>query len=240
MKTLIGLTSNWIEHKHYAPSVSISTRFLDGVIKAGGFPVVLSAIMQNQIMEDIFDCVCGLIITGGPDLDPRSWNSPQNPMTEPMKSPRQEFELSLVKKAVERKIPILGVCLGAQLINVALGGTVQQDVPSAFSDSSIRHRKKVGCLFTEHSVKIAPDSLLFEVIGRKNEILVNSSHHQAVEGVAPGMRAVAWAPDGVIEAIESTQPGRPILAVQWHPEYLTDRQEHLNLFRWLVNAAEMR
>lgn len=239
MKTLIGLTSNWIEPRHYAPSASISTRFLDGVIRAGGFPVVLSPIMQNQAMDEIFELVCGIIVTGGPDLDPRSWGAEQNPMTDPMKSPRQEFELALVKKAVERRIPLLGVCLGAQLINVALGGTIQQDVPSAFPDSNIRHRKKVGCLFTEHPVTVAPDSLLFKVIGNKSEILVNSSHHQAVEKVAPGMQAVARAPDGVIEAIESTEPDeRPIIAVQWHPEYLTDREEHLNLFRWLVNSAK--
>lgn len=232
MRVLIGLTSDWREAEHYAPTAAISTNYLKGVLKAGGFPIVLSAIMPDDVLKDIISMLKGIIFIGGRDINPEVYDSGHHALTLPMNPARQKFDLELVKRAVEVKKPCLGICLGIQLINVALGGKLHQDIPSQFPESRVRHRKLIGCSFTEHPVRIAPDSILYKVIG-KEEIMVNSSHHQAISEVASGLRAVAWAPDGVIEAIEATD-GRQILAVQWHPEYLTDREEHLKLFRWLM------
>ena len=231
----IGLTSNWGKLTYYAPSISVSAWYLEGVARAGGFPVMLSAAMKGLTIDTMLDTCDGIIIIGGPDLNPRSWSGEQHPMTQCMESPRQEFDIELIQKTVKRNKPILGICLGIQELNIALGGSLLQDIPSLFVSSTLRHRKKTGCSFQEHTVHVEPSSLLYSIVGSE-EIIVNSSHHQAVGEVAPNLRAVAWAPDGVIEAIEATD-GRHILGVQWHPEYLIDRPEHLNLFRWLVDTA---
>lgn len=231
----IGLTSNYGKLTYYAPSISVSARYLEGVVRAGGYPIILSAAMYDLSMDTMLDTCDGIIIIGGPDLNPDLWDGEKHAMTQCMDTPRQQFDIELIQRGVKRNKPILGICLGVQELNIALGGTLQQDVPSAFPSSTIRHRKKTGCSFQEHTVRVEPSSILYLIVGNE-EIVVNSSHHQAVEDVAPGMRAVAWAPDGVIEAIEATD-GRPLLGVQWHPEYLIDRPEHLNLFRWVVETA---
>ncbi len=236
MKKFIGLTSDWRESKYYAPTVAINSNYLKGVLKASGFPIILSAIMPLETVREILEQLSGIIFIGGADIEPSLYNEPRHPMTVPMKTARHNFDQELVKLVLASNKPLLGICQGIQVINVALGGKLFQDVPSDFPNSNIRHRKLTGCSFTEHPVKIARDSLLYKVIG-KEEIIVNSSHHQAISVLAPGLRAVAWAPDGVIEAAEATDE-RPILAVQWHPEYLIDREEHLNLFRWVVNSTD--
>ncbi len=235
MRPFIGLTSDWREPPLYAPAANVCVNFLDGIIRAGGFPVLLSPVMKDDFIDEALHALSGVIVVGGPDLHPEILNENAHPMSQPMNTIRQEFELPLVRKAVAMNKAVLGVCLGIQVINIALGGKIHQDVPDGFKDSETRHRKKTGCSFTEHSVTIAADSLLRRIIG-KDEVIVNSSHHQAVSVPAPGLRSVAWAPDGVIEAIESSGDTH-ILGVQWHPEYLTDREEHFNLFRWVVDPS---
>ncbi len=236
MKSLIGLSSDWIENRYDAPAMSIPSVFLNGVLKAGGFPVVLSPIMKSQGIDHIFESLSGLIIIGGPDLNSSLWNQHPHPMVGAMKTERQEFDLYLTKTALDNNIPILGICLGIQVINIALGGTLHQDIPTIFKDSKVRHRKKTGSPLVSHTAHIDRDSLLYTIMG-KEEVEINSSHHQSVADPAPGLRASARAPDGVIEAVESTNE-KHIVGVQWHPEYLTDREEHLNLFRWVVNPQQ--
>jgi putative glutamine amidotransferase len=177
----------------------------------------------------------GLVLQGGADVSPSSYGE------QPLKSEwagdrlRDVYEIELVHEFVEAGKPVLGICRGAQLINVALGGSLVQHVPAVTGqahDHPDRWREGV------HRVKIEPDSHLAEALGA-TEVEVNSIHHQAVDVAAPGARAVAWAEDDTVEAIEV--PGSPhVVAVQWHPELLEDWPEQQGLFRQLVEHASQR
>ena len=137
MKPIIGLTSNWSSPKYYAPGISIPSLYIKGVMRAGGIPIVLSAIMKDNGFDDVFERLNGVLIIGGPAMDSNKWGTPLHPMSQPMKPEPQEFNNLLIRKAYEKGMPILGICLGCQEVNVALGGTLCQDVPSAFPDSKM-------------------------------------------------------------------------------------------------------
>jgi len=174
----------------------------------------------------------GLLLTGGGDVAPGRYGAHPVAETTNVDPARDDFELALVEAAFERSLPVLAICRGMQLLNVALGGSLVQHVPAATGsvhDHVDRYAEAV------HKVRIDPDSHLAEALGVVSAE-VNSIHHQAVERAAPGARAVAWAPDGTVEAIEI--PGRPhVVAVQWHPELLEDWPEQQGLFRQLVVDA---
>jgi putative glutamine amidotransferase len=152
---------------------------------------------------------------------------------------RDEFELALVHEAKDRRLPVLAICRGLQLVNVALGGTLIQDIPTEVG--SMDHTVIGHAVYDGHQpVTIDEDSRISRAVGA-TELMVNSIHHQAVKELAPGFRAVAWAGDGVIEGIEHDDPEWPFLAVQWHPEYLghnDDAASHA-LFNALVEAARI-
>ena len=213
--------------------MALGLKYLEAIEAAGGLPVVLPPLALDAV-EPLLDRLCGLCLSGGPDLDPGSYGSPPHPRLGPTEPDLDHFELALARRADRAGMPILAVCRGQQALNVARGGTLYQDLPDEVP-SGIVHRQTTPGDQVSHSVRIAPGSVLADVLGTV-EAEVNSFHHQAVKRLGARLRAVAWAEDGVVEAIEARD--RPfVVGVQWHAEGIVDRPEQAALFRAFVDAA---
>lgn len=231
----IAINCDWLENRARVPALMIRMNYLTSIIQAGGTPLVVPVVDDPALLESYLDRIAGLLLIGGRDISPARYGASAHPLTVPLPAMREEFDLRLVRTALDRGVPVMAICLGCQLLNVAMGGTLHQDVASAFPDSPLQHTKKIGMSLVSHHVRIMKDTQLFQIIG-KEEIETNSSHHQSVNQLGDGLVASAFAEDGVIEAVESTR--YPFaLGVQWHPEYLADQEDHVKLFQALVEAA---
>jgi putative glutamine amidotransferase len=178
----------------------------------------------------------GVCLSGGPDLDPAAYHARAHAELGPIEPELDAFELELARCADAAGLPVLGICRGCQVLNVARGGTLHQHLPDV-TDGRIAHRQDEPGRVPTHTVDIAPATRLAAISGVSGTLGVNSFHHQAADRVGRGLRAVAWAPDGTIEAIED--PDAPLyLGVQWHAEGLVERPEHRALFEALVQAAD--
>jgi putative glutamine amidotransferase len=200
---------------------------------AGGLPVVLPP-LEEEAIPALLDRLAGVCLSGGPDLDPAAYGAEPDPHLGPVEPSLDAFEVAVARRADALGIPLLGICRGCQALNVARGGTLHQHLPDV-TDGSIHHRQTASGRETSHTVRIEPGSRLAAIVGDE-ELAVNSFHHQAVDELGRGLRAVAWAPDGVVEGIESDGPSL-YLGVQWHVETLVDRPRHARLFDALVEAA---
>jgi putative glutamine amidotransferase len=213
---------------------TVSRNYVDSVVRAGGVPVVLP-VVDPALAADVVGRLDGLILTGGGDVDPAAYGEAASPHTENVNDARDAWESACLHAALDRRLPVLAICRGAQLLNVALGGGLVQDVPTA---TGVRHGWAVRADELVHVVCLEPGSRLAGLLGT-TEIGANSLHHQAVGRLGPGVRAVGWAPDGTIEAVEVDD--RPeIVAVQWHPELLGEDDLQQRLFRDLVVRAAAR
>jgi putative glutamine amidotransferase len=210
---------------------SINQVYVDAVARAGALPLVLP-ILEPSWVDAALDGIDGLLLSGGGDVDPGRYGAVAAPEVGGVDPRRDEWELALARAAMARDLPVLGVCRGSQLLNVACGGTLVQHL-GATTDQV--HRDEPRSHEMVHAVAVAADSLLARVLGTER-VGVNTLHHQAVDAVAPGLRAVAWADDGTIEAVEGVQ--HRVLSVQWHPELLVDLAAHAALFDWLVATAK--
>lgn len=197
---------------------------------------------HSMNVEDALDGVHGLLLSGGSDVDPAAYGEQPHEKIGRIDIERDRFELALTKAARERRLPIFGICRGVQLMNVAFGGTLVQDIPSDVT-GALPHNFPTPAhpsYQVAHEVWLETDSLLARLMKESlidgDTLIVNSRHHQAIKDVAPGFRAVAEAPDGVIEAIED--PSLPFcLGVQWHPENFWHTGEFRALFEGFVQAA---
>jgi putative glutamine amidotransferase len=208
--------------------------YLRAVEAAGGLPVVLPPLGLDAVAP-LIDRLDGLCLSGGPDLDPAGYGAEPHPMLGTVEPELDRFELAAARRADDAGLPILAICRGLQALNVARGGTLVQHVPDRPGDG-IEHRQTVAGDEPTHDVRVAPDSRLARIAGAA-QLEVNSFHHQAVDRLGAGLRAVAWAPDGVVEALEAPRRAAPLIAVQWHAECLIDRPEQAALFEYLVSAA---
>jgi putative glutamine amidotransferase len=209
---------------------SLNQVYVDAVVRAGALPLVLP-ILEPSWVGAALDGIDGLLLSGGGDVDPTRYGAVAVPEVGGVDARRDAWELALAEAAMLRDKPILGVCRGSQLLNVACGGTLVQHLGGTTDQI---HRDEPRSHEVAHAVAVAADSLLARVLGTER-VGVNTLHHQAVDVVAPGLRAVAWADDGTIEAVEGVQ--HRALSVQWHPELLVDLAGHAALFAWLVAAA---
>jgi len=248
-KPIIGVTVSEIRAKEDAQRVrhgeptqtemTLGLAYMRAIERAGGLPVALPP-LKNENVDPLLDQLSGLLLTGGPDLDPACYGAEPHPELGPIDHDVDVFEVALCRQADRRGMPILGICRGAQVLNVARQGSLIQHLPEILSSGAIEHRQVEPGDRTTHVVQVAPDSGLAQTTGG-GPVDVNSFHHQAIDRLGLGLRAVAWAQDGVIEAIEADeeQGGHFVLGVQWHAETLIEEAEQLALFERLVVAAEL-
>ena len=227
---IIGLSSDIRWARGWGEGVFTGLRYVQAVAQAGGMPLPIPPTTDRAALAAALDRLDGLLLIGGLDIRPQLYGQRKHSRTRPADRRRLAGEQLLVELALARPLPLLGICMGCQWINVLSGGDLIQDIPSQVG-TAVRHAPRE----TFHSARVAPGSRLAEILGR-TELEVNSSHHQAIGRPGSGLEAVAWAPDGIVEALEGPGP-RFLLGVQWHPERLADRPEHLAIFQALMEEA---
>lgn len=234
----IGLSCNWDSQQGID---SMPRDYVNATLRAGALPLILPLIDQNApdweaCIESMANSVDGLIFTGGPDFDPQLYGEEKQPYCGTILESRDRQDIALFSAALKRKLPFLAICRGVQLVNVAMGGALYQDIAAQKPDA-LDHAQFSKKADRVHKVSIAENSLLSQVMGVK-ELGVNSRHHQAVSRIAPGLKACALSPDGLCEALEF-ENGYPALGVQWHPENLScSCIPSQKLFDWLVKQAK--
>jgi putative glutamine amidotransferase len=210
--------------------VALATLYPEAIERAGGIPVIVPLLRPDAI-DSLLDRVDGVCLPGGPDLQPSTYGAEPHPALGPTEPRVDALELALIRAADRRNLPILGICRGMQVLNVARGGTLHQHLPDVVGDQ-LQHRQADHGSVTTHHVETAPHSRLRAALGGP-KLEVNSFHHQAIRKLGQDLAVTAWAPDGTIEAVEG--PGaRLVLGVQWHAEGL---EAHGPLFELLVAAA---
>lgn len=234
---VIGLTSNYNDSNEM-----LAKAYYEQVIRAGATPLLIPPTTDRNVIVGVLDHIDGLLLTGGADVNPLWVGEEPSPRLHNINARRDLSELLLTRLAANRQIPILGICRGIQVLAMALDGTVQQDIyenylptgpAGSLGPSTIKHSQDAVQAEPTHTVRIERDSILFSLY-HKERMAVNSLHHQAVKDPGARFRTTAVAPDGVIEAIESTE-FKSIMGVQWHPEHLGG--EGQRLFRWLADEA---
>lgn len=240
MKPLIGLTptpeTQVQEHGTFRLH-TLNEHYSQAVINAGGIPVVLPS--NNTEITALLDRLDAVIITGGGDIDPKHYNQEKHPKTDEIDKERDSFELEIVHEAISRDMPLLGICRGLQMLNVALGGTLHQDVPDLVSNAQ-QHKQqdeKVAFDKTYQTAILEDGENPLRSLHSGKTVDVNTFHHQCIGKLAPELQIMASTEDGVIEAVYN--PSMTFgMAVQWHPELLAQSHtEHQAIFGALVEAA---
>lgn len=242
-RPLIGLTTSELRRpervKHLAQSepaeveLALNLTYPAAIERAGGVPVIVPPLQPGAI-RSLLSGLDGLVLTGGPDLHPSVYGAEPHEKLGPTEQEIDVFELALIAAAQHEGLPVLCICRGMQALNVARGGTLVQDLPTD-RPSDIEHRQTVPGRVPTHHVSLRRDSAVAELLGR-DELEVNSFHHQALATLGRDLRVVGEAPDGVIEAVEATD-GQFIVGVQWHAESLVDSAEQCTLISAFIDAA---
>jgi putative glutamine amidotransferase len=215
----------------------VNAAYVRSVLAAGGVPVILSPVLGPSYAARAMDGVDGLVLTGGEDIHPALYGAEPSPHAYPPSRERDLFEIALLAAARQRELPVLGICRGIQLVNVAMGGTLFQDLPTE-RPSEIAHDPGSARDARTHAVRLQDGSRAAQALGA-TELRINSFHHQAVDRLAPGLIATGWSEDGLIEAAEAPGDAPWLLTVQWHPEemHADVKAPERGLFRALVDAC---
>jgi len=207
-----------------------------GIQRAGGLPILIPHILDEKSLEDLYFRVDGILLPGGGDIDPSLYGQSRHEKTDFVETERDKVEIQLARWSAQDDRPLFGICRGQQIVNVALGGTLTQDIPSLV-DTKLVHFPPLDVPrdHIPHEVEVTPDSVLNKITG-KTTLPVNSLHHQCVDRLADELRPTAFAPDGIIEATELPD-AYFYHTVQWHPEDLIDSPVMQSLFDAFVKAA---
>lgn len=226
-RPIIGITTN-----HEGIDATLREVYYKQIVSAGGTPVLIPPVADNDVLLSTLDTLDAIVLSGGGDFNPLWAGEQPVPQLHNINNERDLPELLLTHYAFDRQLPMLGICRGIQTLAMSLGGHVEQDIKP--SPTLIKHSQTSHQSTQTHSVNITPGTLLSDIFDGEATIYVNSFHHQAVDNPGNHMRTAATAPDGTIEAIESSEQ-KPVIGVQWHPEWLAE--DGMPLFRWLVNEA---
>lgn len=235
-RPLIGITAGLNDQEKYQ---TLSRYFMEAILAQGGMPVMLPLTTDEDVLSGYLEMLDGVLFSGGGDVDPMTFGEYQHPACGAICPLRDEHELTLARLLLERgNLPALGICRGVQVMNIALGGDIYQDLPSEYPGTLIAHRQKQPAQYAAHPVEVAEGSLLARITGQKH-LMVNTLHHQAIRKLG-AWQACATAPDGVIEAAEMKE--HPFfLGVQWHPERLYEEDKAAaSLFAAFVQACANR
>ena len=226
---VIGITGNYEDL-----TCKLGRGYYQSVVEAGGVPVIIPPVTDRHVIINTLSRIDGLILSGGGDYNPLWAGEEPSPLLHGINQERDNAELLIARLAYNRQIPILGICRGIQTLAIALGGKVKQDISDV---ATMKHSQDADRSEPTHSVAVEKDSTLYRIYSEAQQcsMFVNSFHHQAVSDSGTKFRIVATAPDGVIEAMESSEY-KPILGVQWHPECM---ESGLPLFQWLVGEASL-
>lgn len=220
-KPLIGITCGSLSDRDWCPPfVGHRKTYVDAVVAAGGAPFLIPLVHDEAVLRALYERVDGLLLSGGGDVDPHHYGEAPSPALGAVDALRDRVELPLARWAATDGKPVLGICRGIQVLNVALGGTLYQDIPTQLP-SDLAHNGSYAAqdwAHMAHGLRLAPESRLAELFG-VTELVTNSLHHQSIKVLAPGLRPVGWAPDGVVEAVEGMN-GHFLVGVQCHPEAL--------------------
>ena len=225
----------------HAPRFGLNQSYNTAVMAAGGVPLLIPHLEDADSLRQVYDLLDGLLLPGGVDIHPRFYGEEPHARLDPTDEGVDRIETTLLRWALADDKPVFGICRGEQVLNVVMGGSLWQDLPSQYAtvfDHRESFKRKVRD-YLAHDVRIDPHSRLAGIVN-SGRVWVNTSHHQAIRRLAPGLRATAWSPDDLIEAVESPDHTF-VLAVQWHPEELVRKHEWArNLFAALVQAAAAR
>jgi len=226
MKPIIGISADF---SYETVKHCLGDGYVASVRQAGGQVIILPPVDDENMTDQYLDICDGLILSGGGDIDPLFWGELPSPQLMEISPRRDAFELALTRQALERDLPILGICRGCQVINVAAGGSLVQDLAG-----ELCHSQKAPRDYPIHAIFIKSGTLLLKLLGQ-NEVRVNSFHHQAVGNLGRDLLISARAADGTVEAVES-RSHQFVLGLQWHPETMNDELSH-RIFSSLVRAA---
>lgn len=235
-RPLIAVNADLVTPKNGTPFAKLNLGYIDAIMAAGGLPLILPPLRKENLAEidALLDQCAGIVLTGGADMDPRRNGQAMTAAVNPMPTRREDADRYLLAKIFDRKIPVLGIGVGMQQLNVFAGGTLHLHLPTD-NPKAMPHFDQMGAPH-RHMVLIEEGTRLDDIYGTQ-ELRVNSAHHQAINQMGKRMRVAAKAPDGVIEAIESTDPNWFCVGVQWHPEAETASALDVQIFDCFVQAT---
>jgi putative glutamine amidotransferase len=235
-KPVIGITGAYVKHSQHMEGVYVHHDYHKSVAANGGLPIILPYI-DSKIAIELVKMCDGIILSGGEDVDPSFYGQDPHLHLGPTIPERDLVEIAIAKYAIEHDIPLFAICRGVQVLNVALGGTLIQDIPSQ-SELPIQHSQIVERARDTHWVDIEKNSKLYKILG-SDRVRVNSLHHQSINLLGTDLRVVAFASDGTIEAVEYARPSRFTLGVQWHPESMAATDLMMNrLFGEFLKSSQ--
>jgi putative glutamine amidotransferase len=235
-RPVIGINADFVAAgKHTTAHLRLGAGYCDTVLAAGGLPVVMPPYGKEAEISDLLDRIDGIILSGGLDMDPKRQGMPSHHSVQPMAQRREEHDRLLVRRVIERKLPVLAIGLGMQQLNAACGGSLYLHIPED-QPRALPHRDPSENGPHRHAVLLEPGTRIDEIYGG-GEIRVNSAHHQAVCKLGAQLRIGARAPDGIIESIEATDPEWFCIGVQWHPESETASALDMQLLEGFVQAC---
>jgi putative glutamine amidotransferase len=236
---LVGITTS-ITVGAVPERAYVNGAYIRAVQEAGGIPVLITPHFTPEVQAALWQRLDGLVLTGGGDIAPGRFGEARHPTVDEVSPARDELEIDLTRRAVADAVPLFAICRGIQVLNVALGGTLMQDLPSEWPNA-LSHSQTAPRHQPTHAVKVMGEGTHLGRLLGTLELDVNSMHHQAIKQLGEGLREVAWAPDGVVEGVEMPGDDRFVLGVQWHPEELVAHdQAARNLFTAIVDAARRR
>ncbi len=234
-RPFIGINADYMAAgKTHGPYLRLNAGYFDSIVAAGGMPIIVPPLAKEIDLDPLLDRLDGFVLCGGADLDPRRVGLPTHHGVQLMPERRDDSDRALLRNLIERQMPLLAIGVGMQQVNVACGGTLYMHLPEDLP-RALPHRDQAGAPH-RHLVLLEPGTRLDEIYGG-GELRVNSNHHQAVRKVGTGFRVSATSPDGVIEAMEWTDPNWFCIGVQWHPESETASALDMQLIECFIQAS---